>query len=107
MTKLRHPAPRTGRLPGQVVQQHGLANARIAVHDQGPALAAPDRLDQPVERAALAEPALQRRRRPATPDLRSSGSLLAPLPGRLAAHERSHSLPAGPDPRPDKAVISR
>ena len=39
----RHTAP-ARRLPGQVVQQHGLAHARITPHYQGPALPGPDRL---------------------------------------------------------------
>jgi hypothetical protein len=39
----RHPAP--SRAPGHVVQQHGLAHARVAAHHQGPALTAPDRLE--------------------------------------------------------------
>ena len=50
--RTRHPAP--ARLPGQVVQQHGLAHARVAAHYQGPALAAPDGIDEPVQRVAFA-----------------------------------------------------
>ncbi len=48
------PAPR--RALGQVVQQHGLTHARVAAHHQHPALPGPDRIDEPVEHAALAAP---------------------------------------------------
>ena len=56
-----HPAPRTRRLPGQVVQQHGLAHARVATHHQSPALTAADRVDELIERGAFAVPVRQRR----------------------------------------------
>src|SRR5580700_12280713 len=58
----RHPASRTRRAPGQVVQQHRLAHARVAVYYQDPALTAPDGVDEPVELGALAEPIRQHRR---------------------------------------------
>ena len=54
-----HPAP--ARPPGQVVQQHGLAHARVTADHQCPALPGPDGLDQPVERVALADPVHQPR----------------------------------------------
>ena len=57
--RARHPAPRIRRLPGQVLQQHGLPHARITAHHQHPALAVPDGLNQPVKHAALAMPAGQ------------------------------------------------
>ena len=48
-----HPAS-GGRGPsGQVVQQHGLAHARITAHHQDPALGGPDRLGQPVQDIAF------------------------------------------------------
>ena len=53
----RHPAAR--RLPGQVVQQRRLADARLAVHHQRPALARAKRPDQPVQHAALGAAACQ------------------------------------------------
>ena len=52
-----HPAP--VRPPGQVIQQRGLTHARVATHHQGPALASPDRLDEPVQRVAFAAPVLE------------------------------------------------
>src|SRR5262249_28190746 len=52
--RARHPA--LPGLPGQVVQQQGLARTRVAAYHQGPALTGPDGLDQPVQRAALAAP---------------------------------------------------
>jgi len=44
-----------------MVQQHGLADARVAAHHQGPALPGPDGLEQPAERVTLAEPVGQLR----------------------------------------------
>ena len=41
---------------GQVVQQYGLAYSRVAAHHQRPALAAPDRINEPVQRVAFAAP---------------------------------------------------
>jgi hypothetical protein len=40
-------------VPGQVLQQRGLAGARLAVYHQRPALTSADSLDQPVKHAAL------------------------------------------------------
>ena len=51
--RARHPAP--VRPVDQVVQQRGLAHARVAAHHQRPALTGPDRLDQPVEHVAFAD----------------------------------------------------
>ena len=48
--RAHHPAAR--RLPGQVVQQRGLAHARLAADHQHPALTGPDGLDEPAERAS-------------------------------------------------------
>ena len=55
----RHPA--SVRPSGQVVQQRGLADARVAAHHQHPALTGPDRADQPVQHVALAVTAGQPR----------------------------------------------
>ena len=49
------------RLPGAVLQQGGLADARLAADDQDGALAAAHVLQQPVERLALAGSAQQHR----------------------------------------------
>ena len=55
--RARHPAP-GGRGPrGQVVQQRGLAHARVTADHQGAAPAALDRLDEPVEGGAFGVPA--------------------------------------------------
>ncbi len=55
--RARHPAP-GGRGPrGQVVEQHGLAHARLAADHQGAALPGPDRLDESVEGGTFAVPA--------------------------------------------------
>ena len=56
-SRARHPA--SSRPSGHVIQQHGLAYARVAVHHQGPALSGPGRLDKPVEHLALASPVCQ------------------------------------------------
>ena len=45
-----------GNLPAQVIQQCGLAHARLAVYDQGPALTVPYPVDEPVEHVAFAVP---------------------------------------------------
>jgi len=50
------------RLAGQVVQQHGLADTRLAAQHENPALTRADRLDQPVQRGALRPPVRQPRR---------------------------------------------
>ena len=55
--RARHPAP--ARLPGHIVQQHRLAHARVAAHHQRPALATPDRIDEPAQRVAFAAPVRQ------------------------------------------------
>ncbi len=54
--RARHPASFLGGLPGQVVEQDGLAHARVTADHQAPALAGPDRIDEPVELAAFAVP---------------------------------------------------
>ena len=54
--------PASARPFGQVVQQHRLAHARVAAHHQHPALAGPDRVDQPVQHVALAVAVGQPRR---------------------------------------------
>ena len=51
-----YPATRTRGLSGQVVQQHGLAHARVTAHYQRPALTGADRVHEPVQRAALGTP---------------------------------------------------
>jgi hypothetical protein len=58
--RARYPA--TTRLPGQVVQQHGLAHARVAAHHQRTAMPGLDRLDQPVQRIPFAAPVRQSHR---------------------------------------------
>ena len=45
------------RLLDQVLQQRGLAHARLAAHDQGPALTRANSVDQPVEHIELVAPA--------------------------------------------------
>src|SRR5262249_40882615 len=94
---------RTRRLPGQVVQQNGLAYPRVTPHHQRPAVASPDRLDEPPKRVALAEPVPQPRRAAPSPGIRGHRPGVTPRPGRLAGHERSHGLPAASDCRPDEA----
>ena len=49
-----HPAPR--RAPGQVLQQDGLAHARLPAHYQGPALTTPHAVHEPVQDPALGVP---------------------------------------------------
>jgi hypothetical protein len=44
-------------MPGQVVQQHGLAHSRLAAEHQYPALTGPDSVDEPVERPHFGGPA--------------------------------------------------
>ena len=46
------------RLLDQVLQQRRLAHARLATHDQYPAVPRAHSLNQPVERVAFAAPAL-------------------------------------------------
>ena len=58
----RYPATRTRRPSGQVIQQHGLAHARVTAYYQRPALTGPDRVDKPVQRAALGTPVRHARR---------------------------------------------
>jgi hypothetical protein len=41
----------------QVIQQRGLADSRLAVQDQHPALTRPDLSQQPVHRRLLGQPA--------------------------------------------------
>ena len=55
--RARHLAPQCAL--GQVIKQRSLAHARVAAHHQGPALAAPDRRDKPVQRVAFAAPVRQ------------------------------------------------
>ena len=57
-----HPA--SVRLPGQVIKQHRLAHARVAVQHEHPALAGPDRAEEAVEPAAFTVPAGRLRRAP-------------------------------------------
>src|SRR5690242_2407117 len=52
--------PKARRLPDQVVQQRGLAHARLTADHQHPALTGPDAIDELGERAHLAGPAPQR-----------------------------------------------
>jgi len=52
-----HPAARG--VPGHVVQQRRLAHPRLARQNQRPALARPDRTDQPVKETEFAAPAPQ------------------------------------------------
>jgi hypothetical protein len=47
------PASRTASLPGQVLQQHGLADAGVTADDQDRAVSGPDRFDHVIERLAL------------------------------------------------------
>ena len=46
--------PAAARPFGQVVQQGGLADTRVAANDQHLAFTGPDRIHQPVQHAALA-----------------------------------------------------
>jgi hypothetical protein len=48
-----------GGPPGQVVEQHGLANPGLTAHHQRPALSGPHVSDEPIEHAAFAEPVHQ------------------------------------------------
>jgi hypothetical protein len=53
-----HPGqPAAARPPGQVLNQHGLAYSRLAVHHQHPALTSPHSVNQPGQHGALAAPA--------------------------------------------------
>ena len=69
-----HPAPR--RAPGQVLQQDGLAHARLPADYQGPALTAPHAVHEPVQDPALGVPVGQ-------------------LGARSGRGEGSYGLPAG------------
>jgi hypothetical protein len=52
-----HPRYLAPRGPSnQVLKQHGFSYARLAAHDQGPALTGPQPVDEPVERVAFATP---------------------------------------------------
>jgi hypothetical protein len=116
----RHQASR--RPPGQVVQQHGLAHARLTAHHQGPALTGPHADNEPVKHATFAEPARQlccgppdtrmcRHRPGARKQPRRRHRLLGhdgtgtPRCGRPATHERSHGLPGGHHQRPPVSLL--
>jgi hypothetical protein len=51
----RYQAPRGPS--GQVVEQRGLADARLTAHHQGPALTGPHASNEPVKDATFADPA--------------------------------------------------
>jgi hypothetical protein len=57
---MRHPAAR--RPLDQVIQQDRLADSGVPAHNQSPALAGADRVEELVKGLALDEPAQQRRR---------------------------------------------
>ncbi len=81
-----HPA--AGRLPGQVIQQRGLADSRLAAYHEYAALARPDRRYQLVKQGALVAPAPQLRL--ASPGTGSGG--LSPAP-RYAGSIASGLIP--------------
>ena len=109
-----HPAPLCP--VDQVVQQHGLAHAGVAVHHQCPALTVANRLDQAVEHVAFPTPVRQPGRTPSKPEVRRHPTGSMPLrcgrphpvdgaaarrrrPGRQTRCERSSGLPRRFRPR--------
>jgi hypothetical protein len=103
----------------RVLQQRGLADARLSVHDQDPAVPAPGGLQQPSEHLALRLPAEQlRSRRPHHPDpCRCSahvssqqlelGSRTTEFPDSIGLLGRPRCLAAGIDPVPRDAATRR
>ena len=81
---VRDPAPHTRCPYRQVLQQHGLAYARFAAHQQGSALPALNRFEQLVQRVALTDSAYQPRRGGRPLGLRAVRRCLGPWAGRLS-----------------------
>jgi hypothetical protein len=87
------------RPPGQVVEQRRFTHARLAVHDQCPALSRLDRLDQPVKHIALGTAVGQPCRAPphrACGHRHGTNGIPRPRPAHLAAktsHWRMRSRP--------------
>ena len=82
--RARHPAAR--RLPGQVLQQRGLAHPRLAVHHQTPAFTRTHRRHQPVEHVAFGAAAGQLRHRPRPGKSAGTCTALTLLPGQRTGH---------------------
>jgi AraC-like DNA-binding protein len=87
--RAHHPAAR--RLPGQVLQERGLAHPWLAAHNQSATFTRTHSRHQPVEHVAFGAATGQLRHRPRSGKSAGTCTALTILPGQRTGHRTSHA----------------